>query len=478
MYLQSPMAEQVRRASAQLPESSQDSASTLPRVRDRPTPNMDPFATPARGPSQAIIAARNLPPVQIPTLGQFTAITLQPGQPIPGTIPSPTGQMPPLRTRRESHPFCHSPIFPKRALKDTVKSYNQFWPYLVSPRRHTVHIPEPDDWDENSLYRAYLYRNRYPTLLTLALLFLSLVPFTALLILLLNCYEAGRHLGYNPRVAGYCNLSNILTAMFPLSICVAACWGTIWAFRERVIVFWLSMSQGDYKWEYIPAREGTVLLSWGAFEGPGLEDLHAQGISAAQGKCPQTKVAPSASKPKPEPGPSSRPSAVVHWSDLDYTIENGTLEDILSPPEIRALYNITLPKAKTGQYPAHASKASLEWIELHQLGPQIDKDLDPDASGLTQEEKVQRWKEMRRRELYTGLNWEAKVGASASGEDRKKPTETLLTAGRTAGGWGGWVSSLNKRTGMLKGKRMDKGKGRATDIPVSEREFDISAPII
>lgn len=119
MYLQSPMAEQVRRASAQLPESSQDSASTLPRVRDRPTPNMDPFATPARGPSQAIIAARNLPPVQIPTLGQFTAITLQPGQPIPGTIPSPTGQMPPLRTRRESHPFCHSPIFPKRVLKDT-----------------------------------------------------------------------------------------------------------------------------------------------------------------------------------------------------------------------------------------------------------------------------------------------------------------------------------------------------------------------
>ena len=249
------------------------------------------------------------------------------------------------------------------------------------------------------------------------------------------------------------------------------------------MVFWLSMSQDDYKWKYIPAKKGTVLLSWGAFEGPGLEDLHTQGTSGPQEKCPQMKVAPKASKPKPEsvtPGPSSRPGAVVHWSDLDYTIENGTLEDFLSPPEIGALYNTTLSKAQTGQYPAYAPKAPLEEIELHDLEPQKDKDLDPDASGLTQEEKLRRWREMRRRELYSGLNLETMVtgSAGASGEDRKRPTEAPLTAGSSAGGWGGWVSSWNKRTGVLKGKVMDKGKGRARDIPEPVREFDISAPII
>lgn len=31
---------------------------------------------------------------------------------------------------------------------------------------------------------------------------------------------------------------------------------------------------------------------------------------------------------------------------------------------------------------------------------------------------------------------------------------------------------------MWKGKNIDKGKGRVTDIPVPEREFDISALIL
>ena len=85
---------------------------------------------------------------------------------------------------------------------------------------------------------------------------------------------------------------------------------------------------------------------------------------------------------------------------------------------------------------------------------------------------------MRRRELYSGLNLETKVDAGASAEDRMRPTEIPLTATGGAGGWGGWVSSLNKRTRVLKGKVIDKGKGRAPDAPVPEREFDISAPII
>ena len=76
--------------------------------------------------------------------------------------------------------------------------------------------------------------------------------------LLFSCYNVAE---YNPRGADYCNPSNILTALFPLSICAAACWGTTRAFRERVLAFWLSMSQGGYNWEYIPARKGAVLLS-------------------------------------------------------------------------------------------------------------------------------------------------------------------------------------------------------------------------
>ncbi|KAF8428098.1 hypothetical protein EV426DRAFT_326429 [Tirmania nivea] len=503
VYLQPPMthvAESVKQASAQFPARPLYSASMLPARDATPTDSaitepygglsggewlpkfqvISPLELPPTA-SWAMTPARNQPPLQIPTPGQLTAITLKPGQPITGTMPSPTYQRPSLRTRRESHPFYDLPIFPKRVLKDTVTSYNQFWPYLVSPRRHTVNIPESEDWDEKSLYRAYLYRNRYPTLLTLTLLLLSLLPFAILLILLFSCYNVGTHPGYNLLMRDYCITSNVLTALFPLSICVAACWGTIWAFRERVVVFWLSMSQDDYKWKYIPARKGTVLVSWGAFEGPGLEDLYVQGISVPQGKPPQTKAPPKAANPQLAPGTlrsSVRPGAVVHWSDLDYTIENGTLEDFLSPPEIGALYNITLPKAEAGQYPIHFSSDSLEGIELHDLEPQKDEDLNPDAPGLTQEEKLRRWREMRRRELYSGLISEMNVGAGSSEEDRKRPTEIPLTAGSSAGEWGGWISSLNKRRGMLKGKFIDKGKGRATDVPVPEREFDISAPII
>lgn len=395
------MAEPVRRTSLQSPVSLWHShVATLLLVRDGLTLRMDPFSTPM---GSAIIEPREYPPnseqlprfqlqtMSLPKLSPAASQTTtpardlprlqipKPGQPIPGTMPSPIDQRPPLRTRRESHPFHHSPIFPKRTLKDTVRSYNQFWPYLVSPRKHTAHISESDHWDEKSLYRSYLYRNRYPTLLTLALLFLSLLPFTIFLILLFSCFDAGRHPGYNPQIRNYCNARNVLTALFPLSICVAACWGTIWAFRERVVVFWLSMSQDDYNWKYIyiQARKETVLLSWGAFEGPGLEDLHSQGTLAPQVKPAQADLAelgPKASKAKSALGtldPSIHPGAVhvIHWSDPDDTIESGTSEDFLNHSEIRALYNITLPRAQAGQYPIHAPKGPLEGIELRELEP-------------------------------------------------------------------------------------------------------------
>jgi len=440
------------------------------------SPTASGSMAPARSPPRTMTRGRDLPGLQITKWGESTTITLQPGQPIPGTMPSPTDQRPPLRTRRESHPFYHSSIFPNGVLEDTVNSYNRFWPYLLSPRRHTVHIPESDNWDEKSLYRAYLYRNRYPTLLTLTLLFLSLLPFIVLFIMLSSCYNVGKHPRYNPQMRDYCNTSNVLTAMLPLSTCVAACWITIWAFRERVVIFWLSMSQDNYKWKYIPATVGTVLLSWGAFEGPGLEELHAEGILAPQGEHSQASKAPKPTTAPGKPAPSVRPGTVVHWSDLGDTIENGTLEDLLSPPEVGALYNITLPKAQIGLYSAHVPRDSLEGIELHGLDPQQEKYLDPDSPGLTQEEKLRRWKEMRRRELYCGLDL-GKVSAGSL-EERKRPAETPLAVGSSAGGWDGWVSRLDKRATMLKGKNMDKGKGRATDVPVPRREFDISAPII
>jgi len=149
MCLQPPMCEPVRRVSAQCPTSLQYSFFTLPPVRGRPAPNIDPFVTPtnwamielyehpsdagyehpsdaewlpksqaisplALSPttSRTMTQARNLPRpprLQIPTSGQLTAITLQTGQPLSGTMPSST----PIENV-------------ERALMDTVKSYNLF----------------------------------------------------------------------------------------------------------------------------------------------------------------------------------------------------------------------------------------------------------------------------------------------------------------------------------------------------------------
>lgn len=427
----------------------------------------------------------NLPRLQIPTKSGSSSIQLQPIQPLQGTLPSPT-QKRKLRFRRESHPYYHAAISPRTAINNTITSYNQFVPYVLSPRRHTVSTTA--DKSEQAKTRAYLYRNRYPTIFTLILLALSLVPFAVLCTLLFSCYNAGK--SPTSRIKKECNARNLMTAAVPLIVWVSSCWLCIWGFRERVIIFWLSLKQDqysyEYEWRYTPAKRGTVLRTWSEFQGQVVEDLYNEGMSASDIQCLRQPVAttpkPKVTNPTVTAQQDSR-SPLPHWSDLDHQIEpagSSLKEEIY---EHGTPYTPQLPKARFGRrHPACIPPDSIaeNEFELEEFPNSTAE--DPEAPGLTQEEKLRRWREMRRKELWKGLALTTSLSGGESGGQvvRVKPHksdngEGMAESRKRHQVWGGWVSSFGK--GMERDGRNNKGKGKEKGKMVPERELDISGPI-
>lgn len=474
----------------------------------QPTQSIDTTDASIASPRGAKSSVQQTSQLTIPSLDEpAPSSNRAPGQTIPGTQAS-GSQKPEHRLRQESHPFYHAPLFTRTSvgpnISTTSSSYNQFWPYIVSPRRHTVCITAPVKGKEPSS-KAYLYRNRYPTLLTLFLLIASFFPFAVIFTLLFGCYNAQK----NPASAMpiQCTVEFLITPLLPLSFWIVCCWACIWAFRERVVIFWLSAKEDTYthefEWRFTLVKRGVILTSWGGFQGPMLEELYNDGMSRADIQLLRQPIAPLPPLPK-----NTGPQLLVQLPDHSNQSNPNTLIGIPYTPQ--------LPKARNRAHPAYLPPKGFDDILLKDLdfqAKQGEDDLDPDAPGLTQEEKMRRWREKRRKQLYLGLtmtnstvnplvessnnaNRQQNSGDVALAPDGNKSNEgnqgDEIEGGINRNIWLSLFGKNNRKEttdGQLqesgsnnlrkgKGKAKWKGKGKEKEEnTIPERQFDISRPI-